>query len=429
MKEETVQIRVGSPLGIWWPLCHLADYREKVQPLLTKIVRSRGRHQPGSGSYYYGAVRTKDATITSESGVPILFPGGRIKSYGDSSRQEAVWIDNHVYWCGASWRYDTWRYWQTTPFHPVFYRNNDRDMVYGDGFGHIRDFYSSPVWLPPEEVDWAPGGNTNHTDVYTINAKVRFQDPQVDRSIETMMDKLNLVYDNRYRNGIQKAYIDAIQNLPQQSVNNVQNALTALGAIMKLGSGNPKLVVKGIDDVHDLKKAFSEAWLAYRYQYQTTAMDIHETADYLIRYARSKKGIKCNGFFKEVYEGVTYTYRCSFHLKGEDVVGLQSDIEKLGLELSAYNAWDLVPYSFIADWFLRIGDRLEFYEDRNRALKLSPGPVWYSVTKQFETDYSVEDYYWRWQGDPPYISPTLTLDGDPSKSTLIKRAIDVFALI
>lgn len=429
MKEETVQIRVGSPLGIWWPLCDVEDYNLIVKPLTSKIVRSRGKHQPGSGSYFYGAVRTKDVTITSESGQPILFPGGRIKSYGSDYRMEAVWDGTRVYWAGASWRYDTWRYWQTTPFHPVFYRVDDKEMVYGDGFGHIRDFYSSPEWLPPEKVDWAPGGNTNHTNAYWTTAKVRYQDPRVDRSIETMMDKLNLVYDNRYHYGIQKAYIDAIQNLPQQTVNNVQNVLAILGSLMALAKGNPKLVIDRIEDGKSLKRAFSEAWLAYRYQYQTTAMDIHETADYLIRYAQSKKGIKCNGFYKEEYEGVTYTYRCSFHLQGEDVVGLQSDIQKLGLELSAYNAWDLVPYSFIADWFLRIGDRLKFYENRNRALKLSPGPVWYSVVKQFETDVSVEDYYWRWQGDPPYISPTLTLDGDPSKSTLIKRAIDVFALI
>jgi hypothetical protein len=116
-------------------------------------------------------------------------------------------------------------------------------------------------------------------------------------------------------------------------------------------------------------------------------------------------------------------------IKAESLRDLQSDLRQFGLELTAYNAWDMVPFSFILDWFLKIGNRLEFYEDRNLALKLVPyEDVWYSVAKQFETDYSVEDYYVRWCGPRPYISPTFVSDGDPKMKTLIKRAVDVLAL-
>lgn len=40
-------------------------------------------------------------------------------------------------------------------------------------------------------------------------------------------------------------------------------------------------------------------------------------------------------------------------------------LEKFGLDPSAGQVWDLIPYSFVVDWFLPLGDSLKYYSDYN----------------------------------------------------------------
>lgn len=61
-------------------------------------------------------------------------------------------------------------------------------------------------------------------------------------------------------------------------------------------------------------------------------------------------------------------YYCTLHLKLKDnpVAGVCNALERLGLNPSASNIWDLIPFSFVVDWFTHIGpvlSRLDAYEN------------------------------------------------------------------
>jgi hypothetical protein len=54
-------------------------------------------------------------------------------------------------------------------------------------------------------------------------------------------------------------------------------------------------------------------------------------------------------------------YYCTYHLRLQDKVyaTLWNALEKFGLQVDAASLWELVPYSFVVDWFISIGPTLE----------------------------------------------------------------------
>lgn len=105
-----------------------------------------------------------------------------------------------------------------------------------------------------------------------------------------------------------------------------------------------------------------ELWLGYRYAYCTTRSDVEELTAYCSQ--KCKEAMK-TGFHK--YYGVytdhngwlsRCTVRC-FDKSVDTAQGILNSLNEVGLGLNAYNLWDLLPFSFIVDWFLPIGDTLE----------------------------------------------------------------------
>jgi hypothetical protein len=242
--------------------------------------------------------------------------------------------------------------------------------------------------------------------------------------VAELEDSLMLTQPVAISNLIANAYVDAISAAPAYEVNNIGNLMAAFDLLKSLMAGPEKLLAKG------MAKSLADAWLQYRYVYQTTAMDIRETAEFLQRSARVKgTNIHCNGYATLKTGDASYIARCSVTLHPEDVTGVMSDEEQFGLALTAYNAWDLVPWSFVVDWFLHIGDRLEFYSRRNRAMKLNPGLCWYSLTKNYsDKDIGANvSFYHRWPGPKPTASGCF-VGHSASTTTIVKRAADIFAL-
>jgi hypothetical protein len=94
----------------------------------------------------------------------------------------------------------------------------------------------------------------------------------------------------------------------------------------------------------------------------------------------------------------------------------------------------MVPYSFIVDWFIPVGDVLSaasaelVYNDTNYEF----GTITYSVKYKSEgKDAFPHSVYYRWTEDtPPDLNSFYWLEhNSPSDKTLIKRLIDAGALI
>jgi hypothetical protein len=348
-------------------------------------------------------------------------------------RYELIWHlgDDVIYYISGVYREDAgkWYYNQSQPLHAAFQRRNDQwECVYFIRY-RIPDGLTSSEWLPPDKVPWIKHQGSGGQWAIELDIRVRFTDPRVDASWFHMNDEMSWYsWGSEFQDGINRCYLDAIHKLPINRTNNIANVMALINALVEL-VGAPYLVVNLPKTAKQAFRSLSDAWLQYRYVFTTTVGDVEDMVDLALRGIDGPETFRSNGYYRTTIDGRTYTFKCSVRIKAESLRDLQSDLRQFGLELTAYNAWDMVPFSFILDWFLKIGNRLEFYEDRNLALKLVPyEDVWYSVAKQFETDYSVEDYYVRWCGPRPYISPTFVSDGDPKMKTLIKRAVDVLAL-
>jgi hypothetical protein len=55
---------------------------------------------------------------------------------------------------------------------------------------------------------------------------------------------------------------------------------------------------------------------------------------------------------------------------------------------SLANLWDMLPYSFVADWIVPIGDSLEYQEDKHYLESFRPRIVWYSQHWDISEDIS-----------------------------------------
>jgi hypothetical protein len=234
---------------------------------------------------------------------------------------------------------------------------------------------------------------------------------------------------------IGNAYINAVDNLPSlSSMNNIANIADVLGVIKDLAfgivGGDPILVTEGIAGT------LKEAWLAYRYAYSTTKSDVEELATYcdrLIELMDIPK-IRSNGTAAHhgEYHGKSddVLARCVIYLTPEELNSIFLPIEKCGLQLNSYNAWDLVPFSFMIDWFTGIGNALEWGEKRKIAFRVNPSDCWTSIERHFVNEFGFEeDAYFRNQGVPDLTRTVYPGKGHSTKGvTIVKRALDALAI-
>lgn len=119
----------------------------------------------------------------------------------------------------------------------------------------------------------------------------------------------------------------------------------------------------------------SSAWLSYRYGWRPLLKDIHDTAEALAQYlddhdyrtirvsARAKSGRHTN----KILPGNHYREKvnCVSNIWVEYVLwyrikaGTINTANTFGLTNPLAVAWELVPFSFVADWFIPIGSAIE----------------------------------------------------------------------
>jgi hypothetical protein len=195
-------------------------------------------------------------------------------------------------------------------------------------------------------------------------------------------------------------------------------------------------------------KAWANLWLSYEYGIRLLLQDIHEIVKKLpqagvkfslthVRSAARRTLSDDEGRETEVL------YHCKVILDPRigPIVSLYDKLRRLDLVVSRENLWDFVPYSFVVDWFIPIGQALSHLDlrddlslfgakvaifsskaSRSLATKVAPEVEGRSYYVNLALNFTV---YNRWHEEPTISVP----DIDLSNGLNIRRGADGFALL
>lgn len=225
------------------------------------------------------------------------------------------------------------------------------------------------------------------------------------------------------------AYYNALDSLPKDEINWFATILDLVELVIAVITGNIKLATDNIP------KLLSKAWLSYRYAYSTTKMDVEEIGDTRHRLRKieemynKRKDTLITAFGTSEKDG-TVT-RVSLTYSASDILELDNFLETTKRML-LYDAWDMIPFSFIVDWFVAVGDMFHEKSLKSYAMKLKPVTAWCSVsyTSKSRNGATVERYFrYRLAGIPGRPIGYKYIVG-PNASTLsVKHSLDSLAIV
>lgn len=135
--------------------------------------------------------------------------------------------------------------------------------------------------------------------------------------------------------------------------------------------------------------------------------------------------IKCYGTYQD--DRGRYTCAVAFSVKDALPRDLVSKVKNFGFKLNAVNVWDIIPYSFVADWFLHIGDILTDLETWNKGMTLKPTELWFTMSTSYLTINGIQDTFIRVRGSVPPRAICFRYK-EASSRTLFMRLMDAWAL-
>lgn len=207
----------------------------------------------------------------------------------------------------------------------------------------------------------------------------------------------------------------AVQDISALESNNLENIAGLKGSFSVLGD-----LVKGYKafksgDVLAATKAVSGCYLWYKYAVAPTISDVNDVSKNTSRLVGE---ISKHRFSNERRRGKftsdrtsfagTISYFTTYHTQLKDDVysTVWNALEKFGLQVDASQIWDLIPFSFVADWFIPIGKtlteidsynslcltrnikaRIETYQTNKIEVLASPIPSLYDIIGPYEQSY------------------------------------------
>lgn len=227
----------------------------------------------------------------------------------------------------------------------------------------------------------------------------------------------------------QAAYLDALERVPSLNDNSLAN-------VAEICSVLRSLVFEHRIEIPDNLAA---TWLSYRYQYSTTKMDVQEGISYLKRASADlSNGFSCYGsatgaLTKSVQNAVV---KCKLSMRNKELTMLNKVLQKLfelGLSPSFYVFWDMLPYSFVVDWFLPVGDILHAYDmDIAYHRDYSFDEVCYSLSYDNTIDGNRMHQFTRWyETTTPNLNGFYTLEtaDSPAGKIIGFRILDAMSLV
>lgn len=241
---------------------------------------------------------------------------------------------------------------------------NNEFTTYSD---NVRDVISSPdAAIGLKRISTNPDKHR----VFEVNrAEIEwlpFESGNVFDQIRSLQQKLYVTTDMR-----NQVVTSALSN-ETLNTNNIANVIAIKDLAVSLA--NPARGVKRF--LSDLKNCgkhpksiagkAASGWLSYRYVYTTTMMDCAEIARCLSQ-GRPDRMTYRDGIWNKDMQ-----ITCKVNFVNPEITKLRNQFDKLsaaGFAPDLYNIWDMIPYSFIVDWFTDIGDCLSRMTQHQRALK------------------------------------------------------------
>lgn len=228
---------------------------------------------------------------------------------------------------------------------------------------------------------------------------------------------------------VQHAYLDALQSMPRLNDNSISNIIELAGFIKSLV----------IDHRIKIPDTLAEQWLAYRYTYQTSKLDADEAIKFVHRHmdlGTLDKPLTCYGQASRIIDGTDVLCRCRIVVSPRELSTLATIWRSLytyGLQPSFYVIWDLIPYSFMVDWLIPVGDMASVLD----AERMYSGN-YYDITHLcYSLSYSrtMGNYsyrcYTRWKSEAPAeLEAMYWFDKDHKASDKVKgfRILDVASI-
>jgi hypothetical protein len=206
---------------------------------------------------------------------------------------------------------------------------------------------------------------------------------------------------------------------------------------------NPKDMIPKLKNLSRLK-THAGNFLAVNYGVLPTISDIQAIAE---SFKRIAPYLDRNGFSTystvrnqtAVVDDITHTseQRIKIAIENEDssMLALANKLESSGFAPTLQNIWDLIPYSFVIDWFVDIGDFLERIDSRLRLARLNIRYATMSHRSESEKSFSSTQSslignlkvvrYQRWTSDQCPVPP-LSLSSTP---TVTNHWLEAGALI
>lgn len=174
---------------------------------------------------------------------------------------------------------------------------------------------------------------------------------------QTSSDQDNHVLDSLY----ESLNIPSINNISNiKDVKDVKSQVLSLARQFK--------TLSRVKTIWNFAKPFASFYLMKKYSVDTTMMDINTRLDWINKsmdnmskiYQRSVFTVtNTDGGINGSSTSTTYRYhilREQFHV---------SFLRTLGLDPNMLNIWDTIPFSFVVDWFIGIGDKLDTLDRRS----------------------------------------------------------------
>lgn len=216
-----------------------------------------------------------------------------------------------------------------------------------------------------------------------------------------------------------KSYYDAIEKLPALQQNTLANIAEIINTLRSFADGFD------MTDLRSVKRTSRDLWLRYRYQYRTTISDMEEVTNAVAR-LQAIVGKPISTYGSANKNGVTTT--CQVKVVVPEISSINDFILAANLRPTLSNVWDVIPYSFVVDWFFKVGPFLEDLQSWIDSPIANITEVWYSVWQSREDKdlgLTVREYG-RWSGKPPAL-PYFT-EHNVGARTIGLRVADAIAL-
>lgn len=224
---------------------------------------------------------------------------------------------------------------------------------------------------------------------------------------------------DRIVSNMREAFSDAASKMPQQTMNILENLLDIIDLFK-----DPKSLLK--------IRSLSDLWLKYRYVYSTTKLDVKDTGELLSRLKdlSDRKVITVSGNYSEGYDNVfeQYKFKGKYSVESFLTGTLTEDLQRYAGKVRLQDLWDVVPFSFIADWLTNIGNNISNIESYCELQNIKPIETWTTMTRTLGGGTVSEEHFLRIKDYNPVGLPRYQFNETKSGTTIMSRITDVVSI-